>query len=129
MLRDPRAAQSVEDALLYLDGERYRLLAWVVMPNHVHTLFEIIAGHSLSRIMQSLKVRTARECNRLLGTTGRFWEPEYYDRFIRNERHLISTILYIHSNPVVAGLVSQPELWSFGSARRVATSDSVYHSE
>jgi putative transposase len=126
-LRDPRAARIVEDALLYLDGQRYRLLAWVVMPNHVHMLIEIIEGHSLSGIMQSLKVRTARECNRLLGTSGRFWEPEYYDRMIRNERHLSNVILYIHSNPVVAGLVSEPQLWPFGSARRVATPDSTFH--
>ncbi|MFO7697230.1 MAG: transposase [Anaerolineae bacterium] len=118
VLKDPRAARIVEDALLYLDGERYRLLAWVVMPNHVHALVEIIEGHSLSRIMQSWKVRTARECNRVLGTIGRFWEPEYYDRYIRNERHLQNAILYIHSNPVVAGLVSEARLWPFGSARR-----------
>ena len=118
VLKDPRAARIVEDALLYLDGQRYRLLAWVVMPNHVHVLIEIIEGYSLSRILQSWKVRTARECNRALGTSGRFWEPEYYDRYIRNERHLQNAILYIHSNPVVAGLVSEPQLWPFGSARR-----------
>lgn len=126
-LKDPHAARIVKDALLYLDGQRYRLLAWVVMPNHVHVLIEILEGHSLSRVLQSWKVRTARECNRMFDTTGRFWEPEYYDRYIRNERHLQNAILYIHSNPVVAGLVSRPELWPFGSARRVATFGSSYH--
>jgi len=128
-LKDPRAARSVEDALLYLDGERYRLLAWVVMPNHVHMLLEVIEGHSLWRIMQSLKVRTARECNRALGTSGRFWEPEYYDRYIRNEQHLRNAIRYIHQNPVVAGLVLEPHLWPYGSAGRVATPDAAYHRE
>ncbi|MHB1319096.1 MAG: transposase [Anaerolineae bacterium] len=75
-LRDPRAALIVEDALMYFDGDRYRLLAWVVMPNHVHVLIEVIEGHALSRIVQSRKTRTAYDCNRLLGRRGRFWEPE-----------------------------------------------------
>ncbi len=127
-LKDLRAARIVEDAVLYSDGERYRLLAWVVMPNHVHMLLEMIDGHSLSRIMQSLKVRTARECNRVLGRSGRFWEPEYYDRYIRNERHLMNAMRYIHQNPVAAGLVPEPHLWPYGSARRVATPDAAYHS-
>ena len=40
-LRDPRAAKVVEENWLHFDGEDYRLLAWVVMPNHVHLLVEI----------------------------------------------------------------------------------------
>jgi len=38
-LRDSRVAELVENALLYFDGKRYLLHAWVVMPNHVHALF------------------------------------------------------------------------------------------
>jgi putative DNA methylase len=37
-LRRPEIAALVEGALRYFDGQRYRLLAWCVMPNHVHTL-------------------------------------------------------------------------------------------
>ena len=36
VLKNPRAAGAVEEVLLRFDGERYRLAAWVVMPNHVH---------------------------------------------------------------------------------------------
>ena len=58
-LRDPRTAHLVEDALLYFDGERYRLIAWVIMPNHVHTLIEMIEGYPLHRIVHSWKSYTA----------------------------------------------------------------------
>ncbi|MFO7696344.1 MAG: transposase, partial [Anaerolineae bacterium] len=58
------------------------------MPNHVHALIEILEGHALSSTVQSWKTYSANACNRLLGRSGRFWEPEYYDRRIRNERHL-----------------------------------------
>lgn len=34
----PNIAAIVESALLHFDGERYRLIAWCVMPNHVHLL-------------------------------------------------------------------------------------------
>lgn len=43
-LRDPRVATTVERALQYFDGARYTLIAWVVMPNHVHVLIETYAG-------------------------------------------------------------------------------------
>jgi REP element-mobilizing transposase RayT len=126
-LRDPRTAGVVEYELLHFDGERYRLLAWVVMPNHVHVLIEVAEGHALSRIVQSWKTRTAFACNRLLGRAGRFWEPEYFDRQIRNERHLGNVVRYIHSNPVLAGLVQEPQQWPYSSARRVDTPETTYH--
>jgi hypothetical protein len=40
-LRDPRIAAIVEEALLHFDAHRYRLLAWAIMPNHVHALVEL----------------------------------------------------------------------------------------
>ncbi|MEP7337491.1 MAG: transposase [Acidobacteriota bacterium] len=59
-LRNESVAALVEGALQHFDGDRYRLMAWVVMPNHVHFLLTPLAGHSLSRIMQSLKTWTAQ---------------------------------------------------------------------
>lgn len=122
-LRDPRMGRLVEEALLHFDGERYRLIAWVVMPNHVHVLVETKVGHALKTVVHSWKSFTALQANRLLGRVGAFWYPEYYDRFIRDERHLGAAIAYIHHNPVSAGLVAAPEAWPFGSARRWLAED------
>jgi putative DNA methylase len=116
-LRDPRVGRLVEDALLFFDGQRYRMLAWVVMPNHVHTLIETREGYPLSGILHSWKSYTANKANELLNRTGRFWFPEYFDRYIRDERHLVAAIRYIHANPVKAGLVERPEDWPWSSAR------------
>ncbi|MEW6212531.1 MAG: DUF1156 domain-containing protein, partial [Acidobacteriota bacterium] len=85
-LRDDRVARIVEDALLHFDGQRYRLIEWVVMPNHVHALIETFEGHSLSDVAHSWKSFTSKEANKILGKQGRFWEPDYFDRFIRDER-------------------------------------------
>ncbi len=116
-LRDPRIARLVEDALLYFDGERYRMIAWVIMPNHVHTLIETMKGYPLDSIVHSWKSYSAQEANQILGRTGRFWYREYFDRYIRDERHFVSAVRYIHNNPVKAGLVENPEDWPFSSAR------------
>ncbi len=120
-LRDPQIGSLVEAALRHFDGERYRLLAWVVMPNHVHALIETAEGFPLRSVVQGWKSHTAHEANGMLGRKGRFWFPGYFDRYIRNERHYANAVAYIHQNPVKAGLVELAEVWPFTSARRWAS--------
>ena len=116
-LRDPRIGSMVEDALLYFDGKRYRQIAWVVMPNHVHTLIETFEGYPLFDVVHSWKSYTAKQANQILGRTGQFWYRDYFDRYIRDERHFWAAVNYIHNNPVKAGLVQKPPDWPYSSAR------------
>jgi putative DNA methylase len=115
-LKEPRVASLVQNALLHCDGERYRLKAWVVMPNHVHLLATPCGGHTLSGIMHSLKSYTASAANKILSREGTFWMEDYFDRYIRNSIHYERTILYIENNPVKAKLCQTPEGWPFSSA-------------
>ena len=128
-LKDERIAMTVAEGLHELDHDAYRLDAYSIMSNHVHAVFKplltedevletydpnggiVIAGHpSLSRIMQSLKGRSARSCNKLLGRVGQFWEHENFDRIIRTDR-FNSTVRYVLNNPVKAGLVDDWQKW------------------
>jgi putative DNA methylase len=111
-------AAIIEENLLRFDGDKYSLLHWVLMPNHVHILLRILNGHSLAAIMHSIKSYTANQANRVLGRTGSFWSVEYYDRFIRDGAHYTNVVNYIHRNPVKAGLCGEPGDWEFGCARR-----------
>jgi putative DNA methylase len=115
-LRDPRIAGLVQEALLYFDGDRYRLHAWVIMSNHVHVLFTLHGSHGLSSVLHSWKSYTAKKANALLGRSGRFWQEDYFDRYIRNERHYAAAIAYVEDNPVRAGLCVQSTEWRFSSA-------------
>jgi REP element-mobilizing transposase RayT len=117
LLKEVRFAELVQNALLYFDTQRYRILAWVIMPNHVHVLAEIIDGWPLGRIMHSWKSYTAHEINKALGKTGPVWQREYFDRYIRDDRHYSAVIEYIHRNPVKAGLVKEADEWEFSSSR------------
>jgi REP element-mobilizing transposase RayT len=115
-LTDPAIADLVQRALLKCDAERYRLIAWVIMPNHVHALLQVGTGYSLDRITHSWKSYTAKEANRLLGRIGAFWAPEYFDRFMRDEEHLVRTAAYIEANPVKAGSCGNVPDWRYSSA-------------
>ena len=115
-LRDERIARQVEDALFHFDGVRYRLLAWVVMPNHVHVLIETRPGFPLADIIHSWKSYTAKQANQTLERVGAFWMPDYFDRYIRDEQHLVAVTNYIEQNPVKAGLVRSAGDWQWSSA-------------
>jgi REP element-mobilizing transposase RayT len=117
-LRDANVAALTQESLLHFDGRRYRLLAWCIMPNHVHVVVEPMEGHTLSAIVKSWKSFTSRQANARLGRTGPFWEADYFDRYMRNEDHLMRTIGYIENNPVKAGLAKEAADWPWSSARR-----------
>jgi REP element-mobilizing transposase RayT len=115
-LRDPRIADLVQGNLWHHDGSKYRLLAWVVMPNHVHALIEVW-GIPLGKIIQNWKTYTARATNEILRRNGSFWEEDYFDRYIRDEEHFRRVVRYIENNPVKAHLVRTKEEWRWSSAR------------
>jgi REP element-mobilizing transposase RayT len=142
ILRQPDVAQMMQSTLLFFDSQRYRLLAWVIMPNHVHILFQPLNGWTVAKIVASWKKFTARKicdyqratpgfANRAIGgktnqaigePSGEprakpdpVWQREYWDRYIRNEKHLHQAILYIQENPVKAGLVAAAGDWRWSS--------------
>ncbi len=115
ILRRPEVADLVQSALRHFDGQRYRLDAWCVMPNHVHVVFAPHAEWSLSRILHSWKSYTANQINAVLGTTGTIWESESFDHLIRTPDDWQKFITYTESNPVKAGLCDRPEHWPFSS--------------
>jgi putative DNA methylase len=124
-LRDRRIANVIRETLFKWDTVRYRLVAWVIMPNHVHLLIELVGENELSDIMHSIKSYTAHEANRLLGRKGQFWFIESFDRFIRDARHYRNTVKYIEDNPVKAGLCRTPVKWEFSSAFEEQGADDV----
>ena len=132
ILRKPEIAAMVQNALLFFDGERYRMFEWCVMPNHVHTLFQPLNGWTVAKIAASWKKFTARKialyCANVCANVEigdpridakenePIWHREYFDRFIRDERHFENAVNYVRQNPVKAGLVKQAEDWIWSSA-------------
>jgi REP element-mobilizing transposase RayT len=73
---------------------------------------------SLARIYHSLKSYTSKKANAILGRSGKFWQIESYDHWIRDEIEFWRVMEYIENNPVKVGLYEKPEDWHWSSAYR-----------
>ena len=126
-LESPDLAMQVVEAMNHFAGHRYDLFAFVVMPSHFHWVFQPQddwieslkrAGPKRTpreRIMHTVKLHTAIECNRLLGRAGTFWQEESYDHCVLDIEELGRIIEYVENNPVKAGLCATPEEWPYSS--------------
>jgi REP element-mobilizing transposase RayT len=101
----------------HFDAERYRLWAWCVMSNHVHVVAQQMEGWESSRVVHGWKSFTANRINRIHGRVGPVWIREYFDRYMRDDDHLWTTIEYVENNPVAAKLVAVAVDWPWSSAR------------
>jgi primosomal protein N' (replication factor Y) len=97
-LKQPEIAREVSEVLRHGDGTKYRLLAWSIMPNHVHALIEVEQADSVARIVHDWKSVSAHRINRCLGRKGMLWQPEYFDRYVRDLNHFHSVVAYIRAN-------------------------------
>ena len=103
-LRKPECARIVADTMKHFEGERSRLHAWVVMPNHVHALVALVGEATLADLIKSWKGYMARQINLHLGLTGTLWQKSYFDRMIRDWDHFQACARYIRENPPKAKL-------------------------
>ncbi len=88
--------------------------AWVLMPDHLHWLFQLGEGISLSSTMKLFKGSSARGVNKFLGQSGAVWQKAFYDHALRHEEDLRAVSRYMIENPLRAGLVKdihQYSLW------------------
>jgi len=110
-LNHPQVASVITNTIRYFNSERYELLAWTIMPNHVHVLLTLIADFSLSSILHSWKSFSAKKANQILGKTREFWQREYFDVLVTSERQFEFFLRYVLNNPVKAGLCNEIFQW------------------
>mgnify|MGYP001386638595 CR=1 FL=1 len=122
-LAEPHIASLVADAIHKLDGKRYNLIAYTIMPNHAHLQIDtngysvaaahqgVTAPYPLTDTLKQLKGSTARACNLALGRSGQFWHHESYDHVVRDAGENERIFWYILNNPVKAGLTARWEDW------------------
>ena len=101
--KSQNGAYLTDDVLLFLsnylrlkDAVLYELIAFCIMPNHVHLLIKPLC--KLTRIMRLLKGGSAKIINEMMRQEGRFWAKDYYDKLIRDENHFTVVHQYIKNN-------------------------------
>jgi REP-associated tyrosine transposase len=82
-----------------------RLMAWVLMPDHVHWLLQLGDQAGLAKVVNRLKAGSARAANKVLGRRGAVWCHAYHDHALRHDEDVQTTARYIIANPIRAGLV------------------------
>lgn len=138
-MRDDRVADKVAENLHHLDGDVYRLDAFTIMSNHVHTVFRPLVSKelieeifrsqnafggipALAKMMHTIKGRSARACNLILGRSGAFWERESFDHVIRAGK-FHKTIHYVLNNPIKVGLARDWEKYRGNYCRKELIED------
>lgn len=117
-LKEATIAQIMAEVILGRDGQSYYLLAYCIMPNHVHIVLELAEQGEdtfipLFQIIGSMKRYSAKLINRSLNRSGAFWQQESYDHLIRDTAELKRIIRYVLLNPVNAGMVERWEDWPY----------------
>ena len=96
-----KVLNSLSDFFKSKDKTLYELIAFSIMPNHVHLLIKPLK--KLASVMHTIKGSSAKLINEIMGKSGKFWANDYYDRAIRNEKHFEIVYEYIKNNPVKLG--------------------------
>ena len=113
-------AQSDYAAYLSLMGEwcgrhEVRILAYCLMPNHVHLIVVPATAEGLCRAIGEAHRRYTRRVNFRKGWRGHLWQGRFAS-FVMDEAYLVSAARYVERNPVKAGLVRRAEDWAWSSA-------------
>ena len=76
-------------------------MAFVIMPDHLHWLMQLLGAQSLQSVIKVVKSKVSLKIGRPI------WQPGYYDRAIRKEEDIQAVARYIVANPIRAGLVNK----------------------
>ena len=107
----PAEREIIVSTLRHFDGNRFELLAYVVMPDHVHVLVRPFEGYLLHELVHSWKSHTANRLQRIGGRKGRIWQEDYFDRIMRDEPEFIEKAQYIINNPLKIELQTEEYPW------------------
>lgn len=89
-------------------------LAWLIMPDHLHWLFQLQESQDLSQVIRLLKGRSAHRINLYLQRQGSIWDRAFHDHALRKDEDIKAIARYIVANPLRAKLVEKVDdypLW------------------
>ena len=100
----------------YRKQEKYRIHAFVLMPDHLHAIITPNLVISLEKAMQFIKGGSSFRLGKLLPTKTEIWQRGFAQHRVADEEDFMRHVEYIHQNPVRAGLVRNAEQYRHSSA-------------
>ena len=114
-MAEPMARLFLQTLYSYRRQGKFRLHAFVLMPEHFHLLLTP-SRIALERAMQLVKGGFSHDVRERLGNTMEIWERGFTDQRIRDADDFIHHRMYIHQNPVERQLVAEPSEFRYCSA-------------
>jgi len=133
----------IDSLNFYRYKQEFKLLGYVIMPDHIHLLLWPFGAATASEIMRDYKKFTSTRITRQAEVEGiaewlaafkqagqetgradsKVWQDSYWDVNVYTERFLRAKLDYIHRNPLRAGLVEDPASYPYSSYRNYVTGD------
>lgn len=100
----------------YAAKDAVSILAYCLMPNHVH--FVAVPGkeNSFARVFSTAHMRYSQYLNWKRGMRGHLWQGRFYS-CVLDAGHLLAAARYVERNPVRAGMVESATAWEWASTR------------
>jgi REP element-mobilizing transposase RayT len=118
IFRDQAAARLMVETICDISAEEpFDLVAYVVMPDHLHLVAWPRSPVTTGRVMKMIKGRFARQYQVSRSSRGPFWQSRYHEQALQTDEALWQAIEYVHHNPVAAGLAQNPADYLWSSAR------------
>ncbi len=99
----------------YKHKYHFLLYAYCLMPNHIHLVIEPKKHKQLSKIMHGLNLSYTIWFNKTYDKVGHLYQDRFKSMIIQKDEYLFSCINYIELNPVRAGIIEQPDKYSWSS--------------
>lgn len=101
-----------------IGSQKYvEIIAYCVMPTHLHLILKQNSTEGVSRFMSKLLNSYSRYFNIRHKRIGPLWSGRFKNVLVRGDEQLLHLTRYIHLNPTSANIVDKPEEWEFSSYR------------
>ena len=141
-LSRPAYKNIIVESLRHCQKEKgLQLHAWIIMSNHVHLIASATQGIALPDIIRDLKKFTSKQIEEAIRSNAfesrkewmlwmfkragaknsnnknfQFWQQDNHPFELHGNDMLQQKLLYLHDNPVRAGLVTEPWHYKYSSA-------------
>ncbi|MGH8354903.1 MAG: REP-associated tyrosine transposase [Pseudomonas sp.] len=130
LLTTPEIRQALRDSIIQVRRHYpFRIHAWVLLPDHLHCLWELPSGDAAFGLRWALIKRGVSQRWRTLDPLNRsqqqrrengLWQRRFWEHRIRNPQDYQRHMDYLHWNPVKHGLVERVADWPWSSFQQLA---------
>ena len=107
--------QATLDSLSKDDDNLVQIIAYCLMPTHIHLILKQLQDGGISTFMGNVLNSYSRYFNLNHHRKGPLWESKFQNVPVENDELLLHLLRYLHLNPVTAFLVDRPEDWPYSS--------------